>query len=283
MIRIAAAALVAVQVLSAPQSTFRAGVEVVQLDVSVMRGGQPVAGLTARDFALTDNGVTQQLQSVTLEQLPLSVTLVLDTSQSVAGERLRHLVLAGEGLTGALRPGDRTALMTFSHLVDLRVSMTDNLQAVRDALAAMKPGGATSLRDAVDLALQLQPRDNTRPLLLVFTDGVDTASWLTENAVLDSARRVGVVVHAVRVDSNAFLDRLAEVSGGRTWSATSDKQLRELFTGALEEMRARYLLSYTPNGVTAAGWHELRVKLKNGRGDITARPGYFVSGSSPPP
>lgn len=220
---------------------------------------------------------------MTLEQLPLSVTLVLDISQSVAGERLRHLVMAGEGLTDALKPGDRAALLTFSPVADLRVSMTANLQSVRDALAAMKPGGATSLRDAVHLALQPQPRDNTRPLLLVFTDGIDTSSWLSENAVLDSARRVGVVVHAVRADSNAFLDRLAEASGGRTWSATSDKQLRELFTGALEEMRARYLLSYTPSGVPGSGWHELKVRLRNGRGDITARPGYFVSESLPQP
>jgi Ca-activated chloride channel homolog len=283
MTRLAAAVVALAQALSSPQSTFRSGVEVVQLDVSVTRGGQPVSGLTARDFSLTDNGVAQQLQTVTLEQLPLSVTLVLDVSQSVAGERLRHLMNAGDGLTAALRPGDRAALLTFSHIADLSVPMTGDLQAIRDALAAMKPGGATSLRDAVHLALQLQPHDNTRPLLLVFTDGVDTSSWLTENSVLDSARRVGVVIHAVRVDSNAFLDRLAEASGGRTWSATSDKQLRELFTGALEEMRARYLLSYTPSGVSTTGWHELKVKLKNGRGDVTARPGYFVSGSSPRP
>lgn len=283
MTRLAAAVVALAQALSSPQTTFRAGVEVVQLDVSVTRGGQPVSGLTARDFSLTDNGVAQQLQTVTLEQLPLSVTLVLDVSQSVAGERLRHLINAGDGLSAALRPGDRGALLTFSHIADLRVPLTSDLQAIRDALAAMKPGGATSLRDAVHLALQLQPHDNTRPLLLVFTDGVDTSSWLTENSVLDSARRVGVVIHAVRVDSNAFLDRLAEASGGRTWSATSDKQLRELFTGALDEMRARYLLSYTPSGATTTGWHELKVKLKNGRGDVTARPGYFVSGSSPRP
>ena len=91
------------------------------------------------------------------------------------------------------------------------------------------------------------------------------------------------MVHAVRVDSNDFLDHLAEASGGRTWSATSDKQLRELFTRALEEMRARYLLSYTPHGVSNRGWHELEVTLTNGRADITARPGYFVSESSPQP
>jgi len=121
----------------------------------------------------------------------------------------------------------------------------------------------------------------------VFTDGHDTTSWLTEDAVIDSARRIGVVVHAVRVESDAFLDRLADSSGGRTWSATSDRQLRELFTRALDEMRARYLLTYTPHGVSGPGWHDLKVRLRNGRADITARPGYFVaaaapSGSSPP-
>jgi VWFA-related protein len=272
--------------LQAP-AVFRSGIEVVELDVSVMRGGQPVQGLTAADFALTDNGVAQQLQSVTLDRLPLSVTLVLDTSQSVAGDRLTHLVQAGEGLTAALRADDRAALVTFSNIVDLRVPMAHDFDAIRSALKSIRGNGATALRDAVHLALELQPHDRTRPLVLVFTDGLDTTSWLSEDAVIDSARRVGVVVHAVRVASDRFLDRLVESAGGRTWSATSDRQLRELFTRALEEMRARYLLTYTPAGVRAPGWHELKVRLKNGRAEVTARPGYFVSaastsGASPP-
>lgn len=270
-------ALLAAQLGSAPQTTFRSGVEVVELDVSVTRGGVPVAGLTARDFALTDNGAPQEVASVTLEKLPLSVTMVLDTSQSVAGERLQHLVQAGTGLAAALHPEDRAALVTFSHAVDLRVPMTGDLTAVRDALGAMNGNGATALRDAVHLALQLQPHDQTRPLMLVFTDGHDTASWLTEDAAIDSARRAGVVIHVVRVESDAFLDKLTQISGGRSWSATSDRQLQDLFTRALDEMRARYLLTYTPRGVRQPGWHELKVKLKNGSADVTARRGYFVA------
>jgi VWFA-related protein len=275
--RVIVAGLLAAQLVSSPQTTFRSGVEIVELDVSVTRGGVPVAGLTARDFALTDNGIAQQVQSVTLEELPLSVTLVLDTSQSVAGERLQHLVQAGEGLTAALRPDDRAALITFSHAVDLRVPMTGDMPPIRAALGAMIGNGATSLRDAIHLALQLQPHDNTRPLMLVFTDGHDTASWLTENAVVDSARRAGVVIHAVRLEPDALLDKLTQLSGGRTWSATSDRQLQELFTKALDEMRARYLLTYTPAGVRKPGWHDVKVTLKSGSADITARRGYFVA------
>jgi VWFA-related protein len=283
MIRpLAIAAAIAVQAApqAPPPAVFRSGIEVVELDVSVTRGGQPVQGLTARDFALTDNGVAQDVDSVMLDRLPLSVTLVLDTSTSVAGDRLAHLVQAGDGLVSALRPDDRVALVTFSHLVDLRVPMTEDKPAVRDALHNITGLGATALRDAVELALALQPHDRTRPLMLIFTDGLDTTSWLAEDAVVDTARRVGVVIHAVRVESDRFLERLAESSGGRTWSATSDRQLRELFTSALDEMRARYLLTYTPKGVARAGWHELKVRLRNGRADVTARPGYFVAAAS---
>jgi len=258
-------------------SVFRSGIEVVELDVSVVRGGHAVAGLTARDFVLTDQGVQQDVDSVTLDQLPLSVSLVLDTSASVAGARLGRLVDASESVTRALRSDDRSSLITFSHLIDLRVSMTADMEAIRAALHAIHPSGGTALRDAVHVALELRPRDRSRPLILVFTDGKDTASWLTEEAVIDSARRIGVVIHVVRVESDRFLEQLTDAVGGRTWSATSDRQLRELFTRALEEMRARYLLTFTPRGVKGPGWHALTVKLKNGSADITARQGYFVA------
>jgi uncharacterized protein YegL len=266
----------------APQAPiFRSAIELVELDVSVTRGGAPVRGLTAADFVLTDNGAPQEITSATLDQLPLSVTMVLDTSSSVSGDRLMRLVQAGEALTNALHPDDRAALVTFSHAVNLRVPMTADMQTIRAALGRIRGDGATALRDAVHLSLELQPHDRTRPLVLLFTDGYDTASWLTEAQGLDAARSAGVVVHAVSVGGGPFLDQLVEAAGGRTWSATSDRDLRELFTRALDEMRARYLLAFTPREAGKPGWHELKVKLKNGRADITARPGYVASGSSP--
>ena len=281
------AALLATHPPTAQQPPFRTSVEIVEIDVSVTRGTQPVQGLTSRDFVLTDNGVAQQVESVMLDRLPIDVTLVLDVSQSLLGERLTHLVQAGDGLVTALRSGDRAALITFSHQIELAVPMTSETTEIRKALAGLEAHGSTALRDAVHLAIELYPRDRARSLLLVFTDGHDTVSWLTEDAVLDSARRSGAVIHALRLESDPFLDRLVQAAGGRTWSATSDRQLRELFTKALDEMRARYLLTYTPRGVDTAGWHAVKVSLKNGRADITARPGYFVaapapSGSSPP-
>ena len=275
----------ALTVAQMPQDSqvFRSGIAIVELDVSVTRGGSPVAGLTAADFSLTDNGVAQELESVTLDQLPLSVTMVLDVSGSVSGDRLAHLTQAGEGIAGALRPGDRAALITFSHVINLRVPMTGDMNTIRGGLRRLAGDGATALRDAVHLALELRTTDRSRPLVLVFTDGHDTASWLTEDAVVDTARRAGVVIHVVRSESDGFLNRIVDVSGGRSWSATSDRQLQELFSHALDEMRARYLLTYTPRGVKAPGWHELKVKMKKQKADVTARPGYFVAEASSAP
>src|SRR5262245_36455333 len=176
---LAAALCVLIHAVSTAQ-IFRSEVEVVELDVAVERNGAPVTGLTAADFLLTDNGVIQDVGSVTLDRLPLSVTLVLDTSRSVAGDRLGNLVQAGQAATTALRPGDRAALITFSHAVNLRVPMTSDMNTLRTALARLHADGATALRDALHLALELQPHDRTRPLVLLFTDGRDSLSWLTE-------------------------------------------------------------------------------------------------------
>ena len=96
------------------QPVFRASVDVVRIDVSVMNGLTPVAGLTAENFAVTDNGVPQALDSVSLDTVPLNLMLVLDTSGSLAGERLTDLIDAANGLVKSLRDEDAASLITFS-------------------------------------------------------------------------------------------------------------------------------------------------------------------------
>jgi len=278
-----------------PQPVLRTTAEeLVRVEVSVTRDGQPVKGLTAADFGVTDNGVAQQIKVALADRAPLSVMLVLDVSGSVAGDRLSHLIEAGHGLLGQLLPDDRAALITFAQDVELDVPLTRDRDQMAVALANLHGQGMTALHDAVEVALRLTPEDDSRPVLLVFSDGRDTASWLTEERVFEAARRAGVVLHAVVIRQDAagpmpkelsgllpteqkgFLDRLTETCGGRTWSTATDRDLGRLFSRALDEMRARYLLSFTPSR-HAAGWHQLKVTLKSGKGDVVARPGYFVS------
>ena len=280
-VRLFAGLLVLVHLQRPDQApAFKSGVDIVRLDVSVTRNGTPIRGLTAADFVVSDNGVQQAVDSVVVDQLPLSVELVLDTSRSVLGDRLTNLIAAADGLVAALRPGEWAGLLTFSHRLRPLAPLTEDLASVRGALATLSGDGRTALRDAVQLALATEHDARARPLILVFTDGVDNASWLSDEEVLESARRAGIVIHAVTVSQLSptwFVERVVETTGGRLWSARSESSLARLFTSALDEMRARYLLSFLPSRPLRPGWHALRVRLKNGGGEITARSGYFVT------
>jgi len=191
-------------------------------------------------------------------------------------KRLDALVSASEQVVNELRTNDSVSLITFSSVVARPVAWTGNLESVRSALHAITAAGDTSLRDAVSLALHTTPHDTTRPLLLIFTDGDDTSSWLSADEVLESVRHANVVVHAVSFGSRPFLKQATQEAGGRIWSASSNRDLQKLFSRAIRDMRDRYVLTYTPDGVGRSGWHALSVKLVRPDGDVVARPGYWV-------
>ena len=272
------------------QPLFRSGVDVVRIDVSVMNGLSPVAGLTRDQFVVLDNGVPQTVDSATLENVPLSLTLVLDTSASMQGERLDHLIEGSSTLIKALHPQDEAALLTFAEPVHLAVPTTRERKSLLDALARLEANGATALNDAVFLGLQLRPiaASDSRPVLLVFSDGHDTASWLRHDQLLEATRRSNLLLHVIELmppvygaGGNALrpsetLRELAKAGGGRHWTAQRANDLNDLFGKALNELRARYLLTYSPTGVAREGWHDVKVTVKNSRGEVTARPGYFV-------
>jgi VWFA-related protein len=278
------AAVAAVTALSAHQQpVFKSGVDVVRIDASVMNGRSAVGGLTKDHFAITDNGVPQTIDSVSLDRVPLSLMLVFDTSESLLGPPFTALVAATERLIGSLRADEAAALITFSDQVRLAVPSTRDRAPLQAALTGLTAAGATSINDAIVLSLLHRPPQtpDTRPVMMVFSDGRDTASWLVSGQAQAVVRRSGMLVHVVELRTEAgatnFAREVAKAGGGRAWSATSAGALRELFERVLDELRARYLITYYPSGVSRDGWHDVRVTLKNARGDVTARPGYFAA------
>ena len=262
---------------SAQQPTFSSRVEAVRVDVLVKDRGQIVRGLGPQDFEVRDEGILQEVDIVRLEQVPLNVILGLDVSESVTGERLEHLLGAGNTLLARLTGDDRAALLTFSHVVRLRQELTRDIPLVRQALDAVIPAGQTSLIDGASAAIALSGADVGRSLLIVFSDGVDTASFLSSDAVLQSARRADVVAYGVAIRSRinpTFLKELGALTGGSVFEIESTKDLSQTFLRILDEFRQRYLLSYTPRGVPATGWHRLDVRVKGRRATVSARAGY---------
>ncbi len=262
--------------------TFSTDVNHVRVDVLVTDRGQVVRGLQPPDFEVLDNGVPQRVELVTFEQVPLNVILALDLSESVSGERLDHLRSAARALLEGLTERDQAALLTFSHKVRRKEGLTSNVNRLRTALDEVESAGNTALIDGAYAAMMLGASDVGRDLVILFSDGFDTASWLPASTVLESARRADVVVYGVSARGPApFLRDLSELTGGTSFEVDSTKDLRARFTAILEEFRQRYLVSYSPQGVSKDGWHRLDVRVKGRKTAVKARAGYLAGVSSP--
>jgi Ca-activated chloride channel family protein len=265
--------------LEAQGVVFSSKVEAVRVDVLVTDRDKAVVGLKPADFELLDNGVPQQVDLVSFEQIPLNVVLALDMSESVSGDRLEQLRDASSGLLGALTRDDQAGLVTFTERVVLGSRLTKDLDNVRKAMESpLSDAGDTSIIDASFAAMMLGESDVGRGLVIVFSDGIDTASWLPDESVLNTAKRSDVVVYAVSVQSRLkpeFLRELTSATGGRLYEIEKTANLSQVFLNVLEEFRHRYLISYTPTGVDRGGWHKLDVSIKGRKAVVKARPGYL--------
>jgi Ca-activated chloride channel family protein len=262
---------------SAQTPSFSSRIELIRVDALVTRNGTPVAGLGPDDFEVRDNGVPRKVDLVSFDEIPLNVVLALDMSASLDAKRLDHLRSAGKMLLNGLKETDQAALVTFSHLVSGGAPLTSDFDHIRAALDETAASGQTSLIDATFTGTMIGESDVGRSLLLVFSDGVDSASWLTADAVLDTAKRSDIVVYGVEVGQRrlSFLRDLSAATGGRLIEIESTEHLDATFRRILEEFRHRYLISFSPQGVSDGGWHELDVRVK-GRGlTVRARPGYL--------
>lgn len=210
--------------------------------------------------------------------------------------------------------------MIFNGAVQLLTPWTLDRGALARGIAAAEAAGSTTLYDATYAALTLRDPHPARLLVLVFSDGADTSSWLPGQNVIEVARRTDAVVYGVtlparpvsvqqevtpggtvvrterpvngyRLDFHSgiqdrvrdaptatllepFLDAVAGETGGKVFNAERSDQLRDTFVRIVNEFRTRYLITYTPTGVPAGGWHPIEVKVKGARGKATARRGY---------
>jgi Ca-activated chloride channel homolog len=262
--------------------TFSARVEQVRIDALVAEDGRPILGLTAVDFEVFDNGVPQSIEHVSVDAIPIRLVLVLDMSDSVAGNLLSDLRLAGRAALAGLRAGDQSGLITFSDSVSLAVPLTGDLAQVTTELDAATPLGGTALIDAAYSAMWVGEPNPGRGVLIVFSDGLDTSSWLPPERVLQAAKRSDTVVYGVSThgqQGNTFLTELCEVTGGRVFDVSSGTSLQATFASILQEFRLRYVISYSPRGVAKPGWHKLELRVRGAFGRrvrVSARSGYLA-------
>jgi len=277
------------------QATFRSRAEVVSVDASVRRGNRPVADLTAADFRLFDNDVEQEIDWARADTVPIDVTLIVDVSGSTAGalDGFRQDIVE---IASMLRPVDRLQLLSFSNDVELVFALQPG--SARPPVEQLETSRFTSANDAAVVGLLQRPVLDRRRLGVMFTDGQDTISRLPAETVELVAAGSETVFHIVwagtgggRRDSMAFvplpvwglaenarhaLEAAAETTGGRTHSTgIFRRSLVGPFRRIFDEMRASYVLQYTPRGVEPGGWHAIRVEVERDDVEVRARRGYF--------
>jgi Ca-activated chloride channel family protein len=171
-------------------------VELVYVDAFVTKKGSPVTGLASADFRLEDNGVRQQVEVLDRTVVPTTAILVLDNSASVEGRHLVHLKEAARTLLSGLGERDEAALVTFNEKVHLRQDATRDIRSVTASLDRVRSRGGTALIDALYLALKRR-WGTGRPIIVLFTDGQDSTSWLENEDVFQAARESSALLHVV--------------------------------------------------------------------------------------
>jgi VWFA-related protein len=267
---------------ASPQ-VFRARTDLVSVDVSVRAGSTAVTDLTSGDFELLDNGVAQRIEAVSVEEIPVDLTLLLDTSSSTAGVIARFKANAQQ-LASMLRSDDRVRLIAFSDAVTEVFPLQGG--SGRLPVESLQARGGTALHEALLLALARRPDAGRRQLLVAFTDGADTTSVVDAATVASVARRAECVLHLVLspvygaesgtpLPTERTLRDTAEATGGELHRPGAFGDAVDAFREVFRDFRQSYVLRYSAQGVAHDGWHEIKVRVtREGRFTVRARKGY---------
>jgi Ca-activated chloride channel homolog len=272
--------------------------EMVQLDVKVTdQNGRSVPGLTKNDFVVYEDKVNQNIESVSSEEAPVSMGLVIDTSGSMRS-KLYTVSEAARSLIRQMRPNDEAFLVQFKTEADLLQEFTSDRRKLESALGDLYTSGGTALLDAIiataDHAQEKGKR--RRKALVVITDGLDKNSSAKEKRVIETMKEDEVQVYLVgfvdEENSGGFfsisptrkakglLMRLAEDSGGRAFFPTDLRETPAIAAQIAKDLRAQYVISYYPSNERRDGsFRAVRVAISH-RDDrkliVRARQGYYA-------
>jgi Ca-activated chloride channel family protein len=276
---------------------FHSGVELINLNVCVTDGkNRYITDLAGTDFTILEDGVRQEVSLFTRRRLDLSLVVMIDTSASMQ-PKLPVARTAAMRLVQALGPRDTAEIIQFNDRTSVLQAFTSDRAALEQAIGATRASGATALYTALyvalkDLAKERKAGELRRHAIALLSDGQDTASRVTDEQVLDLARKHEVVIYSIRPraeglsaadarglgEADYFLSVLARDTGGQAFFPDSLGQLEGVYDRIAEELRSEYSLGYVSSNASRDGrWRRIGI-LTPGRGGLQVRhrPGYFA-------
>ena len=278
--------------LAAQGPTFRLDVHLVNIFVNVTdRNGAIVGGLTRDDFAVTEDGRPQQIAVFERQsELPLNITLAIDTSGSVKKDLGEEADAARRFVHAILRPQDQMSLIQFATEVKELTPFTNKASQIDHGLNQLHPDFATALYDAILLGSEGLARKDGRRVLVLVSDGGDTAKSTSYQQALESALRHEAMIYSiidVPIEASAGRDlggehaliTLAEQTGGKSYYVSAGG-LDKAFTQVSEDLRTQYLIGYYPkNQEPGRTFHRLEVTVPRASTEdfnIRHKTGYYA-------
>ncbi|HEY0511210.1 MAG TPA: VWA domain-containing protein [Thermoanaerobaculia bacterium] len=267
--------------VNAPENMAELNVNFVELYTSVFdRQGHPAAGLTQKDFAVSEDGARQEIARFErVTDLPIHAAVAIDVSASMDKSIDKARQAALQFLQGTIRPKDRAAVITFNDHPNLAVKFTNDIPALATGLAGLKAERGTALYDSIIFTLYYFTGVKGQRALLLLTDGKDEGSRFTFDDALEYARRAGVTIYAIGLGDDPDKRKLEKISGetgGRAFFLKSVDELAGIYATVEAELRSQYLIAY--QSTNASGGNTFRsVDLKVNKPGLEAKTirGYY--------
>ena len=277
---------------------FRGRVDLVSLDVCARdAAGRFLPDLAADDFLVLENGKPQQVSFlIPSGTVPLTAILLIDRSASMSGPKLERAVDAAVQFSRLLGPEDRLEIIAFNNRAQRVHSFDDDRRRVAASLASVRPTGSTSLYDALLVATNdlVRARANglfeTRELVIVLSDGDDTASLIGFDELQPVLRRHGALIYAASLregtkgewlGANWPLLALARDTGARAVGVADLDALPKLYAEINSEVRHLYRIGYVSSDTRRDGrWRTVSVRVRSGDARIRTRAGYYAARES---
>jgi Ca-activated chloride channel homolog len=279
---------------SSQRPAFRSGVDVVSLNVTVMDPSKKfVTGLEREEFLVYEDGVKQDLTYFTKAQVPIALSLLMDTSASME-DKISMAQEAAVGFARRLRPEDLGQVIDFDSRVSILQQFTSDRNALEQAIRQTVPNGSTSLHNAIYISLKELKKikaksadEIRRQSIVVLSDGEDTSSLVPFEEVLELAKRSEVAIYSIAIRGRDFgtrgfneaefvLRQFAQETGGRAFFPATINELPTIYALIAEELANQYTLAYSSRNPKRDGqWR--RIVVRTTRPDLVARTkqGYY--------
>jgi len=280
---------VAAVTLDGQEPVFRSSTRIVPVVATVTDSqGRLVPGLDQDEFTILDNGKPQEITFFLNDVQPFTVVVMMDYSASMTAN-LDRLEAAAEQFLLRMLPEDRGQVGSFSDKIQFSGTFTSDRDDLIFALEDLQFGNPTRLYDAIYESIAMLKDVEGRKVVLVFTDGDDTASRMNMGDALDRARDDEVMIYAIGLESEYFngqrrvrtrpdrgLRRLADETGGGYFELKKTDDLAPTFTRVAQELHSQYTLGFTPT-VLDGREHKLALRMKEPGMNARARRTYIAS------